>query len=92
MNKTQLTKALNNQIEGQTIKSLTLIIDTVIELITAELKANNKVSFQNFLIIENVKVKGRSGDFNGVAWQTKDRLIPRARLMKKFKEEVQNGK
>ncbi len=42
MNKTEIVKAVNTQVKGQTIKSVMEIIDTVIEVITAELKANIK--------------------------------------------------
>ena len=63
ISKTQLIKALNSQIEDQTIKSITKIFDIAVEIITAELKANNNVSFQGFFMIENKLVKGRSGEF-----------------------------
>ena len=92
MNKTEIIKALNKQIEGQTVKSISLVIDTLLELITSELKANNTISFRGFLTIENRLVKGRSGDLAGHKWQTKDRLVPKAILREKFKKEVQNGK
>ena len=90
ISKTQLIKALNSQIEDQTIKSITKIFDIAVEIITAELKANNYVSFQGFFMIENKLVKGRSGEFNGVKWETKDRLMPKVKLSSKFKEAVQN--
>jgi len=92
MNKTEIVKAVNSQMEEQTIKSVTEVIDRVIEVITSELKANNKVSFQGFLTIENKLIKGRSGEFNGVKWQTEDKLFPKVRVMKKFQKEVQNVK
>jgi len=92
MNKTEIIKAIYSKVEGQSIKSITKIIDSMVEVITAELKANNKVSFQGFLTIENRLIKGRSGELAGRKWKTIDRLIPKARLMYKFKKEVQNGK
>ncbi len=77
--------------EGQTAKNIMMVIDTLLEIIKSELKANNKISFQSVFIIENVEIKGRSGNFNGVKWKTEDRLVPKLRFMKKFKNEVQNG-
>ena len=91
MNKTEIVKAIHNKVEGQTLQKITKIIDTMVEVITAELKANNKVSFQGFLTIENRLIKGRSGNLSGNIWNTIDRLIPKAKLMDKFKKEVQNG-
>jgi nucleoid DNA-binding protein len=91
MNKTEIVKAVNSQVQGQTLKSVLEIIDTVIEVITAELKANNKVSFQGFLTIENRLIKGRSGELAGHKWQTNDRLIPKVKIMKKFQKEIQDA-
>ena len=92
MNKTQLIKQVNSKIEGQTIKSITEIVEAVIEQIRVELRANNKVSFQGFLTIENKLIKGRNGELAGHKWQTKDKLYPKAKIMKKFQKEIQDGK
>ncbi len=91
MNKTEIIRATNSKVEGQTIKSITKIFDTMVEIITAELKANNKISFQSFLTIENRLIKGRSGELAGHKWNTTDRLIPKATLREKFKKEITNG-
>jgi len=35
-------------------------------------------------------VKGRSGDINGIKWQTEDRILPKVSISKVFKEATQN--
>ena len=90
MNKTELIKAVSSQIEGQTIKSISEVLNVFIKEIQAQLKAGNKVSIMRFVTFENRLFKARSGEFNGVKWQTEDRLLPIAKLTPKFKQEVQN--
>lgn len=87
-----MARAISLKTEGQTIKSIVEIIDTMIDIIRDELKANNQVSFQSFIKFENKKVKAKSGEINGIKWQKDDRLVPTVKLMKKFKDEVQNEK
>ena len=91
MNKTEIVRAINSKVKGQTLQKINDILEAMVEIITAELKANNKVSFQGFLMIENRLIKGRSGEIAGNKWKTNDRLIPKAKLREKFKEEIKNG-
>ena len=88
--KTQIIKEINEKIDTQSIKSITEVVNTLIEVITETLADNQAVNIQGFLSIQNKLVKGRTGEFNGVKWETKDRLMPKVKLSSKFKEAVQN--
>ncbi len=90
MNKTELIKAVSSQIEGQTVKSISEVLNVLISEIQEQLKAGNKVSIMRFVTFENRLFKARSGEFNGIKWQIEDRLLPIAKLTPKFKQEVQN--
>ena len=93
MNKKELVRAVSSQIKGQTIKSISEVLNACIKEIQEQLKAGNKVSIMRFATFENRLFKARSGEFNGVKWKTEDRLLPIARLTPKFKEEVtKNGR
>ena len=85
MNKTELVKVVNSQIEGQTIKSISEVLNVLIKEIQEQLKAGNKVSIMRFVTFENRLFKARSGEFNGVKWKTEDRLLPIARLTPKMR-------
>ena len=91
MNKTEIIKTVNNRIKGQTNQSITEVIDTLFDVIAEELKENRTINFQGFISIENKLIKGRSGVFNDVAWQTQDKLSPRIKVMNKFKKEIENA-
>ena len=90
MNKTELIRAVSSQIESQTVKSISEVLNAFIKEIQEQLREGNKVSIMRFAIFENRLFKARSGEFNGVKWKIEDRLLPIARLTPKFKEEVQN--
>ena len=93
MNKTELVKAVSSQIEGQTVKSISEVLNAFIKEIQEQLREGNKVSIMRFVTFENRLFKARSGEFNGVKWKTEDRLLPIARLTPRFKEEVtKNGR
>jgi len=93
MNKKELVRAVSSQIKGQTVKSISEVLNVLIKEIQEQLREGNKVSIMRFATFENRLFKARSGEFNGVKWQTEDRLLPIARLTPKFKEEVtKNGR
>ena len=90
MNKTQIIELVAEKIETQSIKGITEVLNNFIEVVAELLADNQAVNIQGFLSIQNKLVKGRTGEFNGVKWETKDRLMPKVKLSSKFKEAVQN--
>ena len=86
--KTQIIKEINEKIDTQSIKSITEVVNTLIEVITETLADNQAVNIQGFLSIENKLVKGRTGEFNGIAYKTDDRLVPKIKLSKSFIDKV----
>lgn len=90
MNKTQIIKALNSQVEGQSIKSITAVLTALTELITGLLQDNKSVNIQGLFSIENKLLKGRSGNLNNISYTVEDRLVPRIKLSPKLKKAVKN--
>ena len=86
--KTQIIKEISNKIDTQSIKSITEVVNTLIEVITEILADNQAVNIQGFLSIENKLLKGRSGKFNNVEFSTKSRLVPKPKLSKSFIDKV----
>ena len=88
-----MIKIVNEQIETQTIKSITLVVNTLLEVIMTSLENNERVNFAG-LMIDTVFVKSRSGVMfkNKIPYTTKDRYVPRVKIGKLLKEKVaQNG-
>lgn len=90
MNKTQIIELVAEKIETQSIKGITEVLNNFIEVVAELLADNQAVNIQGFLSIQNKIQKAKSGNFNGVKWETKDRLMPKVKLSSKFKEAVQN--
>ena len=90
MNKTQIIELVAEKIDTQSIKSITEVLNNFIEVVAELLADNQAVNIQGFLSIQNKIQKAKSGNFNGVKWETKDRLMPKVKLSSKFKEAVQN--
>ena len=90
MNKTQIIELVAEKIETQSIKGITEVLNNFIEVVAELLADNQAVNIQGFLSIQNKIQKAKSGNFNGVKWETKDRLMPKVKLSSKFKEAAQN--
>ena len=90
MNKTQIIELVAEKIETQSIKGITEVLNNFIEVVAELLADNQAVNIQGFLSIQKKIQKAKSGNFNGVKWETKDRLMPKVKLSSKFKEAVQN--
>ena len=88
MNKKEIVKKISNKIDTQSIKSITEVVNTLIEVITEILADNQSVNIQGFIAIENKLVKGRTGEFNNVAYKTADRLKAKPKLSKSFIDKV----
>ena len=86
--KTQIIKEINEKIGTQSIKGITEVVNTLIDVITETLADNQAVNIQGFITIQNKLVKGRTGEFNGVAYQTADRLTAKPKLSKSFIDKV----
>ena len=90
MNKTQIVKLVAEKIETQSVKSISEVLNTFVEVITELLADNQAVNIQGFITIENKLVKGRTGEFNNVEFSTQSRLVPKARLTKSFRSKISN--
>ena len=89
INKTQIIKLVADKIEKQSLKEVSNVVNTLIEVITETLADNNQaVNIQGFITIENKLVKGRIGNFNNIAYKTYDRLVPKIKLSKSFIDKV----
>ena len=94
LNKTKMIKIVNEQIETQTIKSITEVVNTLLEVIMTSLENNERVNFVGIFSIDTVFVKSRSGVMfkDKIPFTTKDRYVPRVKVGKLLKEKVaQNG-
>ena len=84
MNKVELVSkvAENTNI---TKKSATEYVDAMLGIIMDTVEAHEKVSLSGFGVFEARDTKGRSGETNGVKWETKDGFAPKFRAAKAFK-------
>ncbi len=90
-----MIKIVNEQIETQTIKSITEVVNTLLDVMVEALQNNEKVSFSGIFSLDTVFVKSRSGVMfkDKIPFTTKDRYVPRVKVGKLLKEKVaQNGK
>jgi nucleoid DNA-binding protein len=90
MKKAQIIKAIQLKSDTHTIKEITNLFNIFIDTVTEELKNGGTIEIYKFLSIKMKPVRGRSGDINGVKWQTEDKILPKVSLSKAFKEATQN--
>lgn len=90
MKKAQIIKAIQLKSDIHSIKEITTLLNSFIEVITEELKNGGTIEILKFLSIKMKLVKGRSGNLDGNIWKTEDRILPKVSLSKVFKEATQN--
>jgi len=94
LNKTTMIQIVNKQIDTQTIKSITEIVDKLLAVMVQALQNNERVNFAG-LMIDTVFVKSKSGVMfkNKIPFTTQDKYVPRVKIGKSLKAKVaQNGK
>jgi len=90
MKKAQIINAIQLKNDTHSIKEITTLLNSLIEVITEELKNGGTIEILKFLSIKMKLVKGRSGNLDGIEWKTEDRILPKVILSKVFKEATQN--
>ena len=90
MKKAQIINAIQLKNDTHSIKEITTLLNSLIEVITEELKNGGTIEILKFLTIKMKLVKGRSGNLDGIEWQTEDRILPKVSLSKVFKEATEN--
>ena len=90
MKKAQIIQAIQLKNDTHSIKDITTLFNSFLEVITEELKNGGTVEIHKFLTIKMKLVTGRSGDMNGIKWQTEDRILPKVTVSKAFKEATEN--
>jgi len=90
MKKAQIIKAIQLKNDTHSIKEITTLLNSFVEVITEELKNGGTIEILKFLTIKMKLVKGRSGNLDGIEWQTEDRILPKVSLSKVFKEATEN--
>lgn len=89
-----MIQIVNKQIDSQTIKSITEVVDKLLAAMIEALQNNERVNCGG-IIIDTVFVKGRSGVMfkDKIPFTTQDRYVPRVKIGRTLKEKVaQNGK
>ena len=90
MKKAQIINAIQLKNDTHSIKEITTLLNSLIEVITEELKNGGTIEILKFLSIKMKLVKGRSGEMLGAKWQSEDRILPKVTVSKAFKEATQN--
>jgi len=90
MRKAQIIKAIQMKNNTHSVKEITNLFNSFIEVVTEELKNGGTIEIYRFLSIKMKLVKGRSGEMFGIKWQSKDRTQPKVTISKVFKEATQN--
>ena len=90
MKKAQIINAIQLKSDTNSVKEITNLFNSFIEVVTEELKNGGTIEIHKFLTIKMKLVKGRSGDMNGIKWQTEDRILPKVTVSKSFKEATEN--
>lgn len=49
---------------------------------------SEKLALSDFLTFEKKIVKGKSGEMNGKSWSTEDKVAPKVKLSKVFKDAI----
>ena len=90
MKKAQIINAIQLKNDTHSIKEITTLLNSFVEVITEELKNGGTIEILKFLSIKMKLVKGRSGNLDGIEWKTEDRILPKVSLSKVFKEATEN--
>ncbi len=94
MNKTKMIQIVNEQIETQTIKSITEVVNEFLDVMVEALQNNERVNISGIFSMDTVFVKSKSGVMfkNKIPFITKDRYVPRMKISNLLKNKVaQNG-
>lgn len=94
-NKTTIIQKLNEQIETQSIKSITEVVNMFLDLLVETLQNNERVNISGIFSMDTVFTKGRSGTMfkTKTPFSTNDRYTPRVKFSRLLKNKVaQNEK